>query len=51
MSKSELKKLLEARDRTLGPTTASARGLFLVKVFYNDEEWRNFEVDNVPFFI
>ena len=51
MTKSELKSLLEARDRTLGPTTASARGLFLVKVFYGEDEWRTFEVDNVPFFI
>lgn len=51
MSKNELAALLEARDRTLGPTTASARGLFLVKVFYGEDEWRTFEVDNVPFFI
>ena len=51
MDKAELKALLEAKDRTLGPTTASARGLFLVKVFYGEEEWRDFEVENVPFFI
>lgn len=51
MSSAELKKLLEAKDRTLGPTTASARGLFLVKVFYDDDEWQDFELKNVPFFI
>lgn len=51
MSRDELQKLLDARDRTLGPTTASARGLFLAKVFYEEEEWRTFTLQNVPFFI
>ena len=51
MTKDGLKTLLEAKDRTLGPTTASARGLFLVKVFYEQDEWRSFKLQNVPFFI
>lgn len=51
MDKSGLKALLEAKDRTLGPTTASGRGLFLCKVFYEDDEWRSFVLDKVPFFI
>ena len=51
MSKNELAALLEAKDRTLGPTTASARGLFLVKVFYGEDDWRHFDIENVPFFI
>lgn len=51
MTKAELRALLEARDRTLGPTTASARGLFLMKVFYQADEYRTFDLQNVPFFI
>ncbi len=51
MSKDELKILLDAKDRTLGPTTASARGLFLAKVFYNEAELHEYRLEKVPFFI
>ncbi len=45
----EVKTLLEAKDRTLGHTTASPGGLFLVKVFYDQDEMDNFTLDHLPY--
>ncbi|MBQ9789724.1 MAG: tRNA pseudouridine(38-40) synthase TruA [Lentisphaeria bacterium] len=45
----EVKTLLEAKDRTLGHTTASAGGLFLVKVFYDADELAKFKLTALPY--
>lgn len=45
----EVKTLLEAKDRTLGHTTASPGGLFLVKVFYDTDEMINFKLTDLPY--
>ena len=41
--------ILEEKKRTPGRDTAPARGLFLVKVFYEPDEWVNYEMRQVPF--
>ena len=46
----EVKTLLESKDRTLGHTTASPSGLFLVKVFYDVDELRDFALTNLPYY-
>lgn len=43
------RRILEARDRTQAPETAPARGLFLMKVFYDDAELENFKMPGLPF--
>ena len=45
----EVKTLLETKDRTLGHTTASPSGLFLVKVFYEPDELQNFVLTSLPY--
>ena len=45
----QVKTLLESKDRTLGHTTASPSGLFLVKVFYEPDELQNFVLTSLPY--
>ena len=47
----DAKTILEARDRTVAPDTAPAQGLFLMKVFFEPEDPRSFELKQVPFFM
>ena len=47
----EAQTILEARDRTVAPDTAPAQGLFLMKVFFEPEDPRSFELKQVPFFM
>ncbi len=46
----ELKTILAKQDRTLAPGTAPACGLFLNKVFYEEDELHKFKLERVPFF-
>jgi tRNA pseudouridine38-40 synthase len=50
ISESDLKKILEHKDRTKAPQTCPPHGLFLMKVFYDDKEISEFKLDKVPFF-
>ena len=44
--------MLASKDRSMAKDTAPACGLFLMKVFYEEEEeWRGFDFDSPPFFI
>jgi len=45
----DIKELLEAKDRGKGQVTAPPQGLFLMKVFYGEEKWQDFELDRLPF--
>lgn len=46
----DLEKLLLAKDRTKGDTTAPPCGLFLDKVFYDQQALENFELTTLPFY-
>ena len=46
---SEVARILEARDREAARDTAPAKGLFLVKVFFTDDEMAAFEPAGLPF--
>jgi len=41
--------ILEAKDRTAAPETAPAKGLFLMKVFYDQAELDNYQPEGIPF--
>ena len=45
----EVREILLAKDRTRAPETAPARGLFLMKVFYDRSELENYQPEGVPF--
>ncbi len=47
----EIRRVLEARDRTQAPETAPPHGLFLMKVFFEPDDPRTFELRQVPFFM
>ena len=47
----DAKHILEARDRTIAPDTAPSQGLFLMKVFFEPDDPRSFELKQVPFFM
>ena len=40
--------MLEARSRCAARDTAPARGLFLMKVFYENREWEDYSVNTIP---
>lgn len=41
--------LLNGRDRSLGPKAAPPNGLFLMEVFYEEDAWKNFKLEKLPF--
>ena len=43
--------MLASKDRSMAKDTAPACGLFLMKVFYEEDEWRSFDFDCPPFFM
>ena len=43
--------MLASKNRSMAKDTAPACGLFLMKVFYKDDEWRAFSFDTAPFFM
>ncbi len=45
----DVTKILEAKDRTAAPETAPAKGLFLMKVFYDEAEREQFKLPGLPF--
>lgn len=45
----DIKNLLEAKNRGRGEVTAPAQGLFLMKVFYGDDKWQDFKLNQLPF--
>ena len=47
----DVTRILEAKDRTAAPETAPANGLFLMKVFYTEEDRENFKFPGLPFLI
>ncbi len=49
LSPDAVKRILEARDRTLGQETAPPQGLFLMKAFYHDEDRAKFRLEGLPF--
>ena len=46
-----LQEILESKNRLSAYDTATPRGLFLMKVFYNEDEWGSFSISGVPFHI
>lgn len=51
LSPDDVSGILEARDRTCAPETAPAKGLFLMKVFYDRQELENYLPEGVPFWV
>lgn len=49
LSPDAVTRILESKDRTNAPETAPPQGLFLMKVFYDDDEMHNFKLDHLPF--
>ncbi len=49
ISAERVRTILEARDRAAAMKTAPAQGLYLMKVFYEKEEWKSFKVERLPF--
>ena len=49
LSPDDVTQILEAKDRTCAPETAPAKGLFLMKVFYDQSELENYAPEGVPF--
>ena len=47
----DVTRILEAKDRTLAPETAPPNGLFLMKVFFEPDDPRSFQLEQVPFFM
>jgi tRNA pseudouridine38-40 synthase len=45
-----VKDILESKDRSQGEPTSPPTGLFLMKVFYMDKEWENFNLKTPPFY-
>ncbi len=46
----KVQEILEARNRLSAYDTAPAKGLFLMKVFYSYGEWKEFDLQALPFF-
>ena len=46
----DIKTILEAKQRTLAPETAPAHGLFLMKVFYDEEMLHQYRLKQLPFY-
>ena len=51
LSPDDVSRILEARDRTCAPETAPAKGLFLMKVFYDQKELEEYLPEGVPFWV
>lgn len=45
----DVTRVLEAADRTAAPETAPPNGLFLMKVFYSEEELNSYHFSGLPF--
>lgn len=49
MNKNSTKELLDSKKRSMGPKSAPPNGLFLMRVFYKDNEWKEFTLEKLPF--
>lgn len=49
LSPDAVTRILQAKDRSVAPETAPPNGLFLMKVFYSEEERTNFKLEKLPF--
>ena len=49
MTPERVGEMLASRNRSMAKDTAPANGLFLMKVFYQEDEWQSFEFDRPPF--
>ena len=49
-SPKEIEYILKGKDRRIAYKTAPAHGLFLMKVFYNEDEMKKFKLKELPFF-
>ena len=49
LSPDAVSRILEAKDRSCAPETAPPQGLFLMKVFYSEEERNSFRLEKLPF--
>ncbi len=47
---SAMKKILEKQNRTSAHDTVPPQGLFLMKVYYEDNLWQDFKIEAPPFF-
>ena len=45
----DVSRILQAKNRSAAPETAPPEGLFLMKVFYSEEERTNFKLEKLPF--
>jgi tRNA pseudouridine38-40 synthase len=45
-----VKTVLEAKDRCKAENTSPPNGLFLMKVYYKTDEWKNFRLEKPPFY-
>lgn len=51
LSPESLSEILKSKNRLNAYDTAPSKGLFLMKVFYNENEWEKFSILGVPFHI
>ena len=51
MQPQRVAEMLASKDRSMAKDTAPACGLFLMKVFYEEDEWRSFDFNCPPFFL
>jgi len=51
ISVADVKTILEAKERSKAPQTSPPHGLFLMKVFYDEAEIKQFKLEDVPFFM
>ena len=49
LSPDDVTAILEAKNRVCAPETAPAKGLFLMKVFYDQKELEDYQPEGVPF--
>ncbi len=49
LTPADVKEILEAKNRLKAPETAPPNGLFLMKVFYDQQELENYRPEGIPF--
>lgn len=45
----DIERILDSKDRSEGEPTCPPHGLFLVRVFYEENDWENFAITKPPF--
>ncbi|MEG1980278.1 MAG: tRNA pseudouridine synthase A, partial [Victivallaceae bacterium] len=49
ISRTDLERILAAKNRSMAPETAPPQGLFLMKVFYDEAELQAYKLESLPF--